>query len=182
MNFKIFCYGALSAVTLTLSGCYVATPYGYVPYGTPIYAYPPGRYQAYPAQYAQPQVANPPPAPVVQRPAPASRVVDSIYFDVNSAIIKPEYQSVIQTQADYLRAHPDVRVTLQGNADERGASGRNLSLGTRRADAVRRALEGYGVSASQISTVSFGDLSPANPAKDESAYAKNRRVDFSYRP
>jgi peptidoglycan-associated lipoprotein len=179
MKFNLLSYGALGILTVTLSGCYMAAPYGYTAYGTPVYAaYPVARYPSYPVRYVQPSVAY---APAVQ-PAPANAVNNSIYFDVNSDAIKPEYQGVVQAQANYLRSRPDIRVKLQGNADDRGASGYNLALGTKRADAVRRALMGYGVPASQISTMSFGDKNPANPAKDEAAYASNRRVDFRYQP
>jgi peptidoglycan-associated lipoprotein len=107
-------------------------------------------------------------------------VASSVYFDFDSDVIKPEYQSVVQAQANYLRSNPSLRVTLQGNADERGAGGYNLALGAKRADAVRRALEGYGVPAGQISTVSLGDKNPVNSAKNAAAYASNRRVDFGY--
>jgi len=177
INFNPLHYGALGILTLTLSGCYVASPYGYVPYGAPVYqTYPVARYPSYPVQYTQPGVAYSYPAQSV----PVSGVTGSVYFDINSDVIKPEYQSIVQAQAGYLREHPNVRVTLQGNADDRGAGGYNLALGTKRADAVRRALQGYGVAASQITTVSFGDKNPVNAAKDETAYARNRRVDFNY--
>ncbi|MDR2991842.1 MAG: OmpA family protein [Burkholderiaceae bacterium] len=179
MHFNLLHCGALGVLTLTLSGCYVAAPYGYTAYGRPVYpAYPVVRYQGYPVQYAQPRVAYAPP-PVTQ-PAPPSGVASSVYFDFDSDVIKPEYQSVVQAQANYLRSNPSLRVTLQGNADERGAGGYNLALGAKRADAVRRALEGYGVPAGQISTVSLGDKNPVNSAKNAAAYASNRRVDFGY--
>ena len=180
-NFGFLRLGAAGVLAAALTGCYVATPYGYAPYGAPVYtAYPAPRYQAYPVPYGQPVATYP---RVVQQPAPSAPVAEiagSVYFDVNSAIIKPEYQNVVQAQASYLLAHPGTRVMLQGNADDRGTSGYNQSLGTQRADAVRLALMSCGVPASQISTVSLGDKSPADPSRGEAAYAKNRRVDFRY--
>jgi peptidoglycan-associated lipoprotein len=178
-DFNLFHYGVLGALTLTLSGCYAVAPYGYTAYGTPVYtAYPVARYPTYAVPYAQPSAVY---APAAQ-PAPASGITGSVYFDVNSDVIKPEYQSLVQAQAGYLRSRPDIRVTLQGNADDRGTGGYNLALGVKRADAVKRALEGYGVPAGQLSTTSFGDKNPVNSAKDQAAYAKNRRVDFHYQP
>jgi peptidoglycan-associated lipoprotein len=71
-------------------------------------------------------------------------------------------------------------VRLEGHADERGSREYNIGLGERRAQAVRRVLLIQGASASQISTVSFGEERPAAFGSDEGAWAQNRRVEVKY--
>ena len=71
-------------------------------------------------------------------------------------------------------------VRLEGHADERGSREYNIGLGERRAQAVRRMLLIQGASASQISTVSFGEERPAEFGSSEDAYAVNRRVVIQY--
>ena len=70
---------------------------------------------------------------------------------------------------------------IQGNTDERGSREYNLALGQKRAEAVRRSLSILGVSDAQVEAVSFGEEKPAVAGSSEEAYAKNRRVEFSYR-
>ncbi len=104
-----------------------------------------------------------------------------IYFDFDSYTLRPDAQPVVQAHADYLRNNKDKKISLEGNTDERGGSEYNLALGQKRADAVKKALSLLGVSESQIESVSFGKEKPAVQGADESAFAKNRRVELSYR-
>lgn len=105
-----------------------------------------------------------------------------IYFDFDKSDIKPEYADVITAQARNLTTHPNLKVKLEGNTDERGTREYNIGLGERRAQAVRRALMLQGVSQSQLTTVSFGAERPAVEGDDEAAWAKNRRVDMVNTP
>jgi peptidoglycan-associated lipoprotein len=104
-----------------------------------------------------------------------------IYFDYDSYAVKPEFQSLLQAHAQFLKANGARHVALEGHTDERGGREYNLALGQRRAEAVRRALAVLGVSDSQIEAVSFGKEKPAVPGSDEAAWAKNRRVEIVYR-
>jgi peptidoglycan-associated lipoprotein len=70
---------------------------------------------------------------------------------------------------------------VQGNCDERGTEEYNLALGKRRAEAAKQYLVDLGIPAQRLSTVSFGEENPASPGQGESAWAKNRRVDFILR-
>jgi peptidoglycan-associated lipoprotein len=79
-----------------------------------------------------------------------------------------------------LRAHPDLRVNVEGNCDERGSREYNLALGQRRADAVKRALHLLGVSAVQVHAVSFGSEKPKAEGHSEEDFAQNRRSDMVY--
>ena len=112
-----------------------------------------------------------------QGPQNVARV---IYFDYDSDTIKPEFQSLIEAHARFLKANRARHVTLEGNTDERGGSEYNLALGQRRAETVRRALALLGVPDSQMEAVSFGKERPAVPGHDEAAWAKNRRVEIAY--
>src|SRR6202043_2595035 len=96
-----------------------------------------------------------------------------IYFDFDKSEIKPEYADVIAAHARNLTSHPNAKMKLEGNTDERGTREYNIGLGERRAQAVRRALMLQGVAESQVTTVSFGAERPAAEGDDEAAWAKN---------
>jgi peptidoglycan-associated lipoprotein len=99
-----------------------------------------------------------------------------VYFDFDQSTVKAEYQSVIDNFARFLSANPSVKVRLEGHADERGTREYNIGLGEHRANAVQSALRAQGVSAAQISVISYGEERPAAQGHDESAYGQNRRV------
>lgn len=101
-----------------------------------------------------------------------------IYFEFDSADLSPEGQAVVANFAKYLVANPSSRLRLEGHADERGTREYNVGLGERRANAVQAALTAAGVSASQLSVVSYGEERPAASGSDESAWALNRRVEL----
>ena len=105
-----------------------------------------------------------------------------IYFDFDKSEIKPEFADVISAHAKNLTSHPNLRIKLEGNTDERGTREYNIGLGERRAQAVRRALMLQGVAESQLNTVSFGAERPAAEGDDEAAWAQNRRVELVYSP
>ena len=105
-----------------------------------------------------------------------------IYFDFDKSEIKPEFADIIAAHAKNLSGHPNLKIRLEGNTDERGTREYNIGLGERRAQAVRRALMLQGAAEAQISTVSFGAERPAAEGDDESAWAQNRRVELVYLP
>jgi len=107
----------------------------------------------------------------------AKRVV---YFDFDSSEIKGEGTDIVAAHAKYLASHSNARVRLEGHTDERGSREYNIGLGERRAQSVRRALLLQGASDGQITTVSYGEERPAAAGHDETAWAKNRRVEFVY--
>jgi peptidoglycan-associated lipoprotein len=111
-------------------------------------------------------------------PANVARI---IYFDYDSNTIKPEFQSLVEAHARFLKANTGRRVSLEGHTDERGGREYNLALGQRRSEAVRRALALLGVADGQIEAVSFGKEKPAAPGSDEASWAQNRRVEILYR-
>lgn len=112
------------------------------------------------------------------QPAALQRV---IYFDYDSFEVKDEAKPLLEANARYLIANRSVRVALEGHTDERGGREYNLALGQKRAEAVRRALSLLGVQEGQMEAVSFGEEKPAAAGLDEAAWAKNRRVELTYR-
>ena len=103
-----------------------------------------------------------------------------VYFDYDSFVVKPEFQSVIAAHARFLRAQPARKVAIEGHTDERGGREYNLALGQKRAEAVRNALSILGVSSSQMEAVSFGKEKPVVTGNEEAAFAKNRRAEIRY--
>ena len=104
----------------------------------------------------------------------------NIYFDYDSDAIKTEFRPIVEAHAKYLLAHPDTKMVVQGNTDERGTREYNLSLGQRRSVAVKKALNLLGIKDSQIETISYGEEKAAVNCADESCFAKNRRADIVY--
>jgi peptidoglycan-associated lipoprotein len=104
----------------------------------------------------------------------------TIYFDYDSAEIKPQYLEVIRTHSAYLGKTTAQRVTLEGNTDERGTREYNLALGDRRAESVRQLMLAEGVTPAQMATLSYGEERPADPGHTENAWRLNRRVIIQY--
>src|SRR3546814_1195623 len=86
----------------------------------------------------------------------ASVSSDRIFFDTDKYDVSAEDQTTLQSQAQWLMANPNVRVTVEGHADERGTRDYNLALGERRANAAKNYLVSLGVPESRISTISYG--------------------------
>jgi len=103
-----------------------------------------------------------------------------VYFDFNETNIKSQFQAAISCHAAYLRQFPGARVTLQGNADERGTREYNLGLGERRSNAVSSALGAAGASTAQLNVVSYGEERPVCKDHSEDCWQKNRRVEVVY--
>ena len=103
-----------------------------------------------------------------------------IYFDFDTARIRTEYSEVLAAHARRLGVKSGLSVRLEGHADERGSREYNIGLGESRAQAVRQALMLQGVSATQITTVSYGEERPAVYGGTEEAWERNRRVEIIY--
>ena len=103
-----------------------------------------------------------------------------VYFDLDQDVIKPDFQAAMACHAKYLRDRPESRVTLEGNADERGSREYNMGLGERRGNAVSSALQANGGSASQITVVSYGEERPVCNESNEGCWSQNRRVEIVY--
>ncbi|RLA02193.1 MAG: peptidoglycan-associated lipoprotein Pal, partial [Gammaproteobacteria bacterium] len=107
------------------------------------------------------------------------RSARTIYFEFDDATVQQQYLEVLELHAKFLM-ESGVTVTLEGHADERGTQAYNLALGERRANGVSQYLMNYGLSASQINVVSYGEERPADAGHEETSWAANRRVEISY--
>jgi len=105
----------------------------------------------------------------------------SVYYEFDRSEIKADSTKVIDANAQYLREHPELKVKVEGNADERGSREYNLALGQRRADAVQKRMTILGIPSDRIETVSYGKEKPKVTGHDESAWSENRRSDILYR-
>lgn len=104
--------------------------------------------------------------------------LETVYFNYDQWSIREDQKTVLQNNAEWLKANPQVRVRLEGNCDQRGTAEYNLALGQKRADAVKAFLEGLGISRNRLETISYGFERPVDRGQNEAAWAKNRRVDF----
>ncbi len=105
-----------------------------------------------------------------------------IYFAFDKSDVDTASRALLAEHGSYLADNPDRQVRLEGHADERGSREYNIGLGERRAQAVRQILMLGGASASQLSTVSYGEERPAALGSDEEAWSLNRRVELVYNP
>jgi peptidoglycan-associated lipoprotein len=141
------------------------------------------------------EVVAPAPAPVAAEvvPAPAPVVeVDplndpnnilstrSVHYPFDVSVVQDADKPVVQAHAKYLSEHADIKVRLEGNADERGSNEYNLALGQRRADGVKKMLMLGGAKAGQLESVSYGEEKPMASGHNEASWAQNRRTDIKY--
>lgn len=152
-----------------------------------------------PSDAAKTPVASPAPAaPETAAPAVTSPATDnkievnplkdpnnilskrSVYFDFDKYAVKPEYRALVEAHAKYLASHPELSIRIEGNADDRGSREYNLSLGQKRAVAVKSAANLLGVPDKQIETISYGEEKPKATGEDEASWAENRRADIVY--
>jgi len=98
------------------------------------------------------------------------------YFDYDKYVVREEDRPAILANADYLVAHPNVRIILEGHTDPRGSREYNIALGEHRANAVLELMKGRGVNPSQVRVVSYGAERPAVPGHTEQDFQLDRRV------
>lgn len=98
-----------------------------------------------------------------------------VYFGYDRYDLSSAARASLQAQAAWLKAHSDVKVTVEGHCDERGTREYNLALGDRRANSVKNYLVALGVDPSRIHTVSYGKERPAVTGSGESSWSQNRR-------
>src|SRR6266478_1852212 len=123
------------------------------------------------------------PPPVEQPKGPTDdelflREVQDAYFDYDKADIRPDARTALSKTADFLKAHPSIKATIEGHCDERGSTEYNLGLGVRRANAVKQYLESLGVGTDRLNTTSFGKEKPFCRESNEACWQQNRRGHF----
>ena len=103
-------------------------------------------------------------------------VGDRVFFGFDKTDLTTEARATLDRQAAWLKKYPNVKVTLEGHADERGTREYNLALGERRAMSAKNYLVAAGVGADRVRTVSYGKERPAVLGSNEAAWAQNRRA------
>jgi peptidoglycan-associated lipoprotein len=165
---------ALAALAILAAGCAKKAP-----------APPP----APPAPSTTPTPSQPPPtppstpAPTPTPPAPGLEAtlaeLRTVYFALDSYTLDDGARSALDANGKLLRERADVKVRIEGHCDERGTVEYNLSLGEKRAGAVRDYLVNAGVEANRLTTISYGKERPVVEGHDEAAWSRNRRAEFS---
>ncbi len=113
-----------------------------------------------------------------EKTAAAASGLQPVYFDFDQSFIRPGTREIMKANAEWLKAHPQVKIKIEGNCDERGTIEYNQALGQRRAASAKKFLTDLGISATRISLISYGKEKPGCTENTESCWQKNRRDDF----
>ncbi len=105
--------------------------------------------------------------------------LQTVHFPFDAFVLDSTAKSVLKKNAEILKANPTLKIQIEGHADQRGGIQYNLALGEKRANAARKYIIDQGIDASRVTTISFGEERPIDPAETEEAYAKNRRANFA---
>lgn len=120
----------------------------------------------------------PPPPPPPPEPEVKEMYLAPIFFDFDKYAIRPYDAEILKRNAAQLVENPDAIIRIEGHCDERGTVEYNLALGEKRARAAMQFLVDMGVDPSKLSIVSYGEERPLEPGHTETAWDKNRRVEF----
>ena len=103
-------------------------------------------------------------------------VGDRVFFETDSSALTATAQQTLDKQAVWLNRYTNYKILIEGHADERGTREYNIALGARRASVVVNYLVSRGVSASRISSKSFGKERPVAICDNISCWSQNRRA------
>ncbi len=116
-----------------------------------------------------------PPQPSISEDELFRQNVKDVFFDFNKYDIRADQESILQSDARFLSAHPDIALSVVGHCDDRGSEEYNLALGESRANAFRQELIKLGVSGDRIKTTSLGKEQPFCNDNNEQCWQQNRR-------
>ena len=102
----------------------------------------------------------------------------TVHFEYDKFGLSPEARNILAQNAEFMRANDKVNLQIEGHCDSRGSIEYNLTLGERRANAVKSYLVSLGIPDSRLSVLSYGEEKPMNAGDNESAHAANRRANF----
>jgi peptidoglycan-associated lipoprotein len=108
----------------------------------------------------------------------SEKPLDDVFFELDKADLREEGKNTVQKDADWLKKWDSTQVTVEGHCDSRGSSEYNLSLGSRRANAVKEYMVGLGVAAGRVTTISKGKEQPFCHDENEACWQQNRRGHF----
>jgi peptidoglycan-associated lipoprotein len=118
----------------------------------------------------------------LEKMAQKASPVSDIQFDYDSSNIRSDAREILKINANYFIKNRISSIVIEGHCDERGTNEYNMALGERRAQETKKYLLNLGVKESLMTTVSFGEERPLDPASNEEAWAKNRRSHFVVNP
>jgi peptidoglycan-associated lipoprotein len=101
-----------------------------------------------------------------------------VHFDFDSYTIRPADTKVLDASLEWLKAHPQALVVIEGHTDERGTGEYNVTLGERRAKASMTYLVSRGIQASRITVMSYGEERGMCREHTERCWSQNRRAHF----
>jgi peptidoglycan-associated lipoprotein len=105
-------------------------------------------------------------------------VNQDVLFAFDSFTLSNEAKAILEKKATWLAENPQIKVQVEGHADERGTTDYNLALGERRAHAAKQYLTALGINGARLSTISYGEEVPVDPRPTEEAWTRNRRAHF----
>jgi outer membrane protein OmpA-like peptidoglycan-associated protein len=113
--------------------------------------------------------------------------INNIYFNTNSASLRPESKIELNELVKVLAEYPEIRIELRAHTDCRGNSDYNLALSEKRAESVVNYLVCCGINSSRLKFKGFGDTNPINECVkgvmcSEEKHQENRRVEFKLLP
>ncbi len=122
-------------------------------------------------------------APAAQAPVPdavkqMAANFSKVFFEFDAATLTSSAQQALSANVTIMAANNDLKVEIQGHADERGTTDYNLSLGQKRAESVKKYMVAQGISPTRLATISYGEERPVDHTSTEIAWSKNRRAEF----
>jgi peptidoglycan-associated lipoprotein len=108
---------------------------------------------------------------------PATEMTD-VHFDFDRYDIRSQDESVLQSNAAWLRSNKNYLLLIEGHTDERGTAEYNVALGERRAKMTQNYLVSHGIDSRRISIISYGEHRQQCTESTEDCWAKNRRAHF----
>ena len=124
----------------------------------------------------------PPEAAKPEAPAEVKQMIQNfqrVYFDFDSTTLANDARAALDDNVVIMQSNTDIRIEIQGHADERGSTDYNMALGQKRAEAVTRYMQSKGIASSRIKVVSYGEERPLDGSNGERAWTKNRRAEFA---
>ncbi len=101
-----------------------------------------------------------------------------VYFPFDKYDLSQKSRDLLSQAGDLMKREPSIKVTIEGNTDERGTEDYNLALGQRRAAVVKEYLASYGIGIPRLNLISYGAEKPVQHGHDEQSWALNRRDEF----